>query len=194
MIAKSKELFTCDVCEKTFSTAGRLSAHVKRTNAHDGMRRNAMNEILFACSVCSKEYGSEKKLYNHRYYAKHTLPDSMSEPVVDKTEWMETPTVVDENIYSSDGQIRNKISHETERVIELSTSLALGNVQDAVKRAFRSVHEEIIPLYVTASVERMDAWERVCKVLAPFENELIITVMRDTFKAAEKLKTDLMNL
>ena len=62
-----------------------------------------------------------------------------------------------ENIYSSDGRILNEISHEKERVIELSISLSLGNVQDAVKRAFRDVRKEMIPLYVTASVEQLDA-------------------------------------
>ena len=52
----------------------------------------------------------------------------------------------------------------------------------------------MIPLYVAAGVERMDAWERIHKVLAPFENELIMTLMHDTFNVADKLKTDLMNL
>ena len=125
---------------------------------------------------------------------KHTLSHSAKEPTVDKIKWMEMPTVADENIYLSDGHIRNEISHEKERVLELSTSLALGNVQEGLKRAFRSVREEIIHLYVAAGVERMDTWERIHKFLAPFENELIMTLMHDTFNVADKLKTDLMNL
>ena len=193
MNAESKEMYPCDICEKTFSTAGRLSAHKKRTNAHDGMRRNAKNEIVFACFVCAREYSSQRKLLNHRYISKHALPESTSEPAVDKCEGTEEPTAV-ENIYASDGQLRNVVSHEKERVIELSTSMALGNVQDAVKRAHRTVRDEMIPLYTAAGVERMDAWERVCKVLAPFENELIMILMHDTFNVADKLKNDLESL
>ena len=89
-----------------------------------------------------------------------------------------------------DGRMRNEISHQTERVIELSTSLAMGNVQEAVKRALRSVREEMISLYAAASVERADAWERVCKILAPVEDGLIMTVLRDTFDLATALKAD----
>ena len=140
MNAESQEKLTCDVCEKTFRTVGALTKHTNRTNAHDGMRRNVKNELVFACNVCNKAYSSQGNLYKHRYYAKHALMDSTIEPAVNKITSMEKPT---ENTYSSDGRIRNEISHEKERVIELSTSLTLGNVQDAVKRAFRSVREEI---------------------------------------------------
>ena len=160
------------------------------------MRRNAMNEVVFACNVCDKEYGSQKKLWSHRYYAKHALPDSTGEPAMDKIEWMEEPASA-ENTYSSDGRIRSGVSHDKERVIILMTSLALGNVQDAVKRAFRSVRDEMIPLYSAASsgsVEHMDAWERVGKVLAPFENELLMTLMQDTFNVTKELKNDLESL
>ena len=38
---------------------------------------------------------------------------------------MEEPTAINENIYLSDGHIQNEISHETERVVELSTQWAL---------------------------------------------------------------------
>ena len=106
---------------------------------------------------------------------------------------MEEPAA-SENIYSSDGRIRSEVSHDKERVIILMTSLALGNVQDAVKRAFRSVRDEMIALYSTASsgsVEHMDAWERVGKVLAPFENGMLITLMQDTFNVTRELKNDL---
>ena len=159
MNVESKELFTCHVCEQTFSTAGALTKHTNRTNAHDGIRRNAMNEIVFACHMCDKEYSSQKKLGSHRLYAKHVILDSKGEPVVDKIELMEEPSA-DENIYASDGSIRSEVSHDKERVIILMTSLTLGNVQDAVKRAFHSVRDEMIPLYSAASsdsVEHMDA-------------------------------------
>ena len=72
--------------------------------------------------------------------------------------------------------------------------LALGNVQDAVKRAFRSVREEMVPLYVVASIERADALERVHNVLSPFDNKLLMTLMHDTFSVADKLKGDLERL
>ena len=165
MNVESEELFTCHVCEQTFSTAGALTKHTNRTNAHDGMRRNAENEIVFACNVCDKEYSSQKKLGSHRNYAQHVLPYSTGEPAVDKIEWMEEPNAT-ENIYSSDGRIRSEVSHNKERVIILMTSLSLGNVQDAGKRAFHSVRDEMIPLYSAASsgsVEHMDAWEFVGK-------------------------------
>ena len=77
------------------------------------------------------------------------------------------------------------------------TSLALGNVQDAVKRAFHSVRDEMIPLYSAASsgsVEHMDAWERFGKVLTPFENGLLMTLMQDTFNVTRELKNDLESL
>ena len=196
MDVESKELFTCDVCDEVFSTAGALTKHTQRASAHDGLRRNAMNEIVFACNVCDKAYSSQRKLRCHRYYAKHTLPDSTGEPSMDDIECMEEPSI-EENIYSSDGRIRNKISQEKERVIIFSISFALGNVQDAVKRAFRSVRDEMIPLYSAASsgsVEHMDAWERVGKVLAPFENGLLMTLMQDTFNVTKELKNDLESL
>ena len=99
-----------------------------------------------------------------------------------------------QDVYSSSGHIRNGISHEKERVIELPISMALGRVQDAVKQAFRNVHEEMIPLYTTIDIEHRDAWARVRKTTEPFENELLMTLMHDTFKVADELKHDLENL
>ena len=69
-------------------------------------------------------------------------------------------------------------------MIELSISIALGRVQDAVKQAFRSVREEMIPLKITSDIEHRDAWE----------NEILTTLMHDTFKVADELKRDLENL
>jgi len=187
------------------------------TTTHNDVRRNAQNVVVFPCNVCNKDYGSPKSLASHRRNAKHTHPihESTEEPAVmdtitseetkhtrkvpESTEEltaMDTITIgdefdVNEQLYSTDGRIRNEISHQTERVIELSTSLAMGNVQDAVKRAFYSVREEMIPLYAGACVDRADSWERVSKILAPFEDGLIMTVLRDTFDLAKNLKTDL---
>ena len=107
---------------------------------------------------------------------------------------METALEEAQDVYASKESIRNEISHEKERVIELSTSMALGRVQDAVKQAFRSVREEMIPLYMTTDIDHRDAWERVRKTTEPFENELLMTLMHDTFKVADELKRDLENL
>ena len=63
-----------------------------------------------------------------------------------------TPEEV-QDVYASIGRIRNEISHEKEHVIELSTSMALGRVQDAVKQAFRNVREEMIPLNRSTDIE-----------------------------------------
>ena len=48
----------------------------------------------------------------------------------------------------------------------------------------------MIPLYTTMDIERRDAWERVRKTTEPFENELLMTLMHDTFKVADELKHD----
>ena len=191
MNAESQEKLTCDVCEKTFRTVGALTKHMNRTNAHDGMRRNVKNKLVFACNVCNKAYSSQLNFHKHRYYAKHALMDSTTEPTVNKIESMKEPA---ENIYSSDGRILNEISHEKERVIELSISLSLGNVQDAVKRAFRSVRKEMIPWYVAANAEQSDALDLILNALAPIENGLLMTLMHDTFNVADKLKSDLESL
>ena len=75
------------------------------------------------------------------------------------------------DVYSGNESIRNELSHGKERVIELSTSMALGRVQDAVKKAFRSVRDEMIPLYMTTDIERRDALERARKTTEPFETK-----------------------
>ena len=189
MTTESKKLFTCDVCETTFTSAGRLSRHKVIPGIHDAVRRNSNNEIVYACNLCDKDYISPKGLNNHQRYSKngHQLPEPTKEHVAVDTDVY----VANENLCPvDDGRIRNEISHQTERVIELSTSLAMGNVQEAVKRALRSVREEMIPLYAAASVDRADAWERVCKILAPVEDGLIMTVLRDTFDLATALKAD----
>ena len=47
---------------------------------------------------------------------------------------------------------------------------------------------------MTTSIERADALERVHNVLAPFENELLMSLMHDKFSVADKLKGDLESL
>ena len=69
--------------------------------------------------------------------------------------------------------------------------MALGNIQDSVKRAVRNLVNEMVPLYVASGVEQMDAWYRVRAKTESFENELLMTLMQDTFKIADKLKRDL---
>ena len=104
-----------------------MTKHMKRKSAHDGMRRNAKNKIVFECNVCDKAYSSQDKLRKHRYYAKHVRSESMSESVA-----------ADENIYSSDGCIRNEISREKERDILNSILCSFIDMQEAVKRAYQT--------------------------------------------------------
>ena len=189
MDSENQNIYKCTVCEQSFDTARALAIHTSAKYTHDGLQRNEINEIVFICNHCNKTFRSQKSLYNHRRVAKHPL-----DGVVVTGEAMEpTPEEV-QDVYASNGRIRNEISHEKERVIELSTSMALGRVQDAVKQAFRNVCEEMIPLYTTTDIEHRDAWERVRKTTEPFENEILMTLMHDTFKVADELKRDLENL
>ena len=188
MDSESK-IFKCNVCEKVFNTALALSRHAHAKFTHDGLQRNELNEVVFVCNHCNKTFHSQKSLYYHRRNVKHAIGGA-----VNSTEAMETALEEAQDVYAINGSIRNEISHEKERVIELSTSIALGRVQDAVKQAFRSVRDEMIPLYMTTDIEHRDAWERVRKTTEPFENELLMTLMHDTFKVADELKRDLENL
>ena len=72
--------------------------------------------------------------------------------------------------------------------------MALGRVQYAAEQAFSNVREEMIPLYTTMDIEHRDAWESVRKTTEPFENEILMTLMHETFKVADELKRDLQNL
>ena len=130
-----------------------------------------------------------KSFYYHRRIAKHPIG-----VVVNAGGAMESTPEEAQDFYLSNGRIQNEISHEKERVIELSTSMALGRVQDAVKQAFRRVRDEMIPLYMTTNIEHRDAWERVRKTTEPFENEILMTLMHDTFKVADELKRNLENV
>ena len=188
MDSESK-IFKCNVCEQVFNTALALSRHAHAKYTHDGLQRNELNEVVFVCNHCNKTFHSQKSLYNHRRIAKHPINGA-----VNTVEAMESTLEEAQDVYASKGSIRNEISHEKERVIELSTSMALGRVQDAVKQAFRSVREEMIPLYMTTDIDHRDAWERVRKTTEPFENEVLMTLMHDTFKVADELKRDLEKL
>ena len=186
MDSESKNMFTCKFCEKSFDTSRGLSAHM-----NDGLHRNELNEIVYMCNHCYTTFSSQRSLYLHRRLAKHAIDD-----VADAGEALDSAPGEEQDVYSSNGHIRNEISHETERVIELSTSMALGCVQDAVKQAFRIVHDRMIPLYMeTTDIENMgDAWACARKITEPFENKLLKTLMRDTFKVAGALKRDLETL
>ena len=189
MDSENKNIFKCNVCEQSFSTSRALSVHTSAKYKHDGLQRNELNEMVFVCNHCNKTFHSQKSLYNHRRIAKHPINGA-----VNTAEAMESTLEEAQDVYASKGSIRNEISHEKERVIELSTSIALGRVQDAVKQAFRSVCDEMIPLYMTTDIEHRDAWERVRKTTEPFENQILMTLMHDTFKVADELKRDLENL
>ena len=189
MDSDNKNIFKCNVCEQSFDTSLALAIHTSAKYKHDGLQRNELNEIVFICNHCKKTFRSQKSLYNHRRIQKHPL-----DGVVITGEAMEATTEEVQDVYSSNGHIRNEISHEKERVIELSISIALGRVQDAVKQAFRSVRDEMIPLYMTTDIEHRDAWERVRKTTEPFENELLTTLMNDTFKVSDELKRDLASM
>ena len=106
-------------------------------------------------------------------------------------EVMETTSA--EEMYESDGHESEdiEISYEKECVVEISTSIALGNIQDSVKHAFRNLVDKMVPLYVASGVEQMGAWYRVRAMTESFENVLLMTLMKDTFKIAVKLKRDL---
>ena len=144
-----------------------------------GLRRNEKNEIELVCNVCDKVFVYQTSLYTHKRNKHYANVDAPAE------------TIPVEDVYESNGHIRNEISHEKERVVEISSSMALGNVQDAVKRAFRNLVDEMIPLYVASGVEQMDAWYRVRAIVDSFENGLLMMLVQDTFQIADKLKRDL---
>ena len=175
----SNPVLSCDVCGKTCANQGGLTNHKNSLGAHEGLRRNEKNEIEFVCNVCDKVFVYQTSLYTHKrnkHYANVGAP---------------AETIPVEDVYESNGHIRSEISHEKERVVEISSSMALGNVQDAVKRAFRNLVDEMIPLYVASGVEQMDAWYRVRAIVDSFENGLLMTLVQDTFQIADKLKRDL---
>ena len=185
----SNPVFLCDVCGKTCLNQSALTKHKNSLFAHEGLRRNEKNEIEFVCNVCDKVFTSRMGLYHHQY-AKHRA--NVEPPAESTADAMKTTTTTKvEDVYESDGHLRNEISHKKERVVEISTSMALGNIQDSVKRAFRNLVDEMVPLYVSSGFEQMDAWYRVGAMTESFENVLLMTLMQDTFKIADKLKRDL---
>ena len=196
----SDPVFSCDVCGKTCLNQNALSKHKNTLRVHEGLRRNEKNEIEFVCNVCDKVFKSRLGFYKHHCTKHRANVDALAESteVVIGT----TPVKVEDE-YESDGNESdgnesdgnesdgNEISHEKECVVEISTSMALGNIQDSVKRAFRNLVDEMVPLYVASGVEQMDAWYRVRAKTESFENELLMTLMQDTFKIAGKMKRDL---
>ena len=186
----SDPVFSCDVCGKTCSSQNALTKHKNTLRVHEGLRRNEKNEIEFVCNVCDKVFTSRLGFYKHHGTQHRANVDA---PVVSTEVVMEATPVKVEDGYESDGHESdgNEISCEKECVVEISTSMALGNIQDSVKRAFRNLVDEMVPLYVASGVEQMDAWYRVRAMTESFENELLMTLMQDTFKIAGKLKRDL---
>ena len=184
----SDPVFSCDVCGKTCSSQNALTKHKNTLRVHEGLRRNEKNEIEFVCNVCDKVFTSRLGFYKHHGTQHRANVDA---PVVSTEVVMETTPVKVEDVNEGDGLVRNELSREKERVVEISTSMALGNIQDSVKRAFRNLVDEMVPLYVASGVEQMDAWYRVRAMTESFENELLMTLMQDTFKIVGKLKRDL---
>ena len=88
--------------------------------------------------------------YKHQQAKHRANVDAPAESTEDDTE---TTTTKVEDAYEGDGLVRNELSREKERVVEISTSMASGNIQDSVKRAFRNLVDEMVPLYVASGVE-----------------------------------------
>ena len=121
MDSENKTIFKCNVvCDQSFSTSRALSVHTSAKYKHDGLQRNELNEMVFVCNHCNKTFHSQKSLYNHRRIAKHPINGA-----VNTAEAMESTLEEAQDVYARKGSIRNEISHEKERVIELSTSMAL---------------------------------------------------------------------
>ena len=139
MDSENKNIFKYNACEQSLDTLRALAIHTSAKYTHDGLQLNELNEIVFICNHCNETFRSQKSLYYHRRIAKHPL-----DGVVTTGEEMETAHEEAQDVHSSNGHIRNEISHEKERVIDLSISIALDRVQDVVKQAFRSVRDEMI--------------------------------------------------
>ena len=69
-------------------------------------QRNELNDIMFICNHCNKTFRFQKSLYNHRRKAKHQL-----DGVVVTGEAMEAAHEEAQDVYLSNGHIRNGISH-----------------------------------------------------------------------------------
>ena len=184
----SDPVFSCDVCGKTCLNQNALTKHKNTPHVHEGLRLNEKNEIEFVCSFCEKVFTSRLGFYKHQH-TKHRA--NVDAPTESTEVAMETTPVKVEDVYEGDGLVRNKISREKERVVEISTSMALGNIQDSVKRSFRNMADEMVPLYETFGAEKMDAWYRVRAITESFENELLMTLMQNTFTIVDDLKRDL---
>ena len=62
----ANKLFTCETCDKTFTTAVGLSRHKQMTKTHDYVKRNECNEIVYECKVCRQEFKNPQVLFVHR--------------------------------------------------------------------------------------------------------------------------------
>ena len=107
MDSENKNIFKCNVCEQSFDTSRALAIHTSAKYKHDGLQRNELNEIVFVCNHCNKTFRSQKGLYNHRRIAKHPIDGAGN-----AAEAMETTLEEAQDVYASNGSIRNEISHE----------------------------------------------------------------------------------
>ena len=132
----SDPVFSCDVCGKTCLNQNALTKHKKTARVHEGLRRNENNKSEIDCNVCDKVFNSRKGLYQHQQAIHRANVDAPAESTEDDTE---TTTTKVEDVYEGDGLVRNGLSREKECVVEILTSMASGNIQDSVKRAFRNL-------------------------------------------------------
>ena len=124
----SNPVLSCDVCGKSFSTQGGLTRHKNNSGIHEGLRRNEKNEIEFLCNVCGKVFMYRSTLNAHQCNKHRATTNVSAESIEEKTETTATTKV--EDPYEGDGHESdgNEISYEKECVVEISTSMALGNI------------------------------------------------------------------
>ena len=86
--AATKMIFTCNVCEQSFATAGGLFRHKNSTNFHDAVRRNGQNQVIYVCNVCDQEFVTHKALDRHLNHTKHPLKkiNQMDDDAIDASE------------------------------------------------------------------------------------------------------------
>ena len=167
----------CNICDRSFEKASALAKHRSAKYAHNGLKRDkTTNKIYFSCEICGKEFDSQRAFHQHRMHtqcANVTVADGTQEEDV------------------SMDNIPSKLSHEKVRVIELSTSIILDHLQETTRETFRRLREEMIPLYTSSNLERVDAYNRVRQTIDPFETELISLLMNKTTRITEELKRDM---
>ena len=64
-IKHSKYLYSCNVCNKTFSTLFLLKNHYKKHFGSNGDLKNGADATIFQCSKCGKKFGRKVDLVHH---------------------------------------------------------------------------------------------------------------------------------